>query len=250
MENGKEYLLLIDSATEVCSVALGKTDGTVIDRREEHTPNKHSELLALFADELLREIPGGARAGLSGVIISEGPGSYTGLRIGASFAKGLCWTLGIPLVVVPTTEALALGFLQSEEGWKLLSDHSDPLLLPMIDARRMEVYTAAYTSEGLLADGAEIRALVLTDDEDRAYLREISADRAAFFFGPGAEKAVPVMAELLGAKATFCPGITADASSMLHRGLEKMQKGERADVGYWTPFYLKEFQATTPKKKF
>lgn len=250
MEETKEYILLLDSATEVCSVALGKTDGTILSHKAETTPNKHSELLAFFADELLREIPGGAKRGLSGVVVSEGPGSYTGLRIGASYAKGLCWALGLPLVAVPTTEALVYSFLRSEAGQNLLSEKKDALLLPMIDARRMEVYGGVYTADAKLIEEAEIRAIVLTDEEDQAYLQRLVDDRDVIFFGNGAEKAIPVISELFGEKAAFCPEISADAGAMLDRGIRGIQKGESVDVGYWTPFYLKEFQATTPKKKY
>ena len=251
MNTDKSYVLLIDSATEVCSVALGKTDGTVVAAREERTPNKHSELLAPFADELLKSIPGGAKEGLRGVVISEGPGSYTGLRIGASYAKGLCWALGLPLVAIPTTEALAFALAETEEGKRLLESRPSALLLPMIDARRMEVYAAAYdrVAAGLSAS-SDIRALVLTDDADKSFLREAVGDREVLFFGSGARKAVEAMDGLFGSKALFCYDIIADAKAMLKEGLRLIETGKSVDVGYWTPFYLKEFQATTPKKKY
>ena len=254
MTKEKEYILLLDSATEICSVALGKTDGTIVAKREEITPNKHSELLAPFADELLGKLPGAIKDHLRSVVISEGPGSYTGLRIGASYAKGLCWTLGIPLVTVPSTEALALNFLENAELDEILDkelDSSDALLLPMIDARRMEVYTAIYDTAGRIIPESEIKALILTKDEDLSYLKERLQNKRVYLFGSGATKAVEPIENLLGkAQVTFTDGITIGAAGMLKRGLEKLSKDETVDVGYWTPFYLKEFQATTPKKKY
>ena len=240
----KDYLLLLDTATEVCSVALGRRDGTIVGEKEEHLPNKHSELLASFSGELLGLLPGGAAENLGGIVISAGPGSYTGLRIGASYAKGLSWTLGIPLAAIPTTEALALRIV----GSPLLAKHPDALLLPMIDARRMEVYAAFYTSVGRIVQGSDIRALVLTDDADLDYLKASAAGREILYFGSGAAKAVPVMEELYGNKALFVPDITAGAGAMLGRGIERIEAGETVQPDYWTPLYLKEFQATTPKK--
>ena len=250
MNADKSYVLLIDSATEVCSVALGKMDGTIVAAREERTPNKHSELLAPFADELLRSIPGGAKEGLCGVVISEGPGSYTGLRIGASYAKGLCWALGLPLVAITTTEALAYALAETAEGKRIMESHPEALLLPMIDARRMEVYTAVYDRTSGLYGSSEIRALVLTDDQDKAYLKEIVGDKEIIFFGSGASKAQAVMEELFGSKAFYCTDITADAKAMISKGTHFISEDQSVDVGYWTPFYLKEFQATIPKKKY
>ena len=250
MISEKNYLLLLDSATEVCSAALGRSDGTIVAEREELTPNRHSELLALFADELLREIPGGTKAGLRAVVVSEGPGSYTGLRIGASYTKGICWSLGLPLVTIPTTEALALAFLLDPHSKRCREQYPDALLLPMIDARRMEVYAALYDGEAREIPGSGTRALVLTDERDREILAGLADHRPLLFFGNGAEKAVPVMGELFGSRAAFCPGITARSGAMLARGFERLEKGETADIGYWTPFYLKEFQATTPRKKY
>ena len=249
--NSKQsYFLLLDSATEVCSVALCDEEGIVAGSKTELAPNRHSELLALFADELLKQIPGGAKESLRGVVVSEGPGSYTGLRIGASYAKGLAWALGIPLAAIPTTQALALALLESTEGRKLEVQYPGAVLFPMIDARRMEVYAAAYDASGKLFPTSEIRALVLTDEEDRRFIKEQIGDREVIYFGSGAGKAVSAMEELFGEKAHHCPGIVAGAAAMRQEGLRLIKAGKGVDVGYWTPFYLKEFQATTPKKKY
>lgn len=245
----KEYILLLDTATEVCSVALGRMDGTIIAHKEEATPNRHSEMLAPFVDELLLNASDpDIRKRLCGVVVSEGPGSYTGLRIGASYAKGLCWALGIPLISCTTTEALARAFLEREKQ----DGESDYLLLPMIDARRMEVYLAFYDPASIERNGreADVRALILTEEEGRDYLRSEVKDSKVVFFGSGAEKAVPVMESLFGERAVFVPGITAHAGSMLPVGIKAIREGRGEDVGYWTPFYLKEFQAMTPRRKF
>ena len=145
-------ILLIESSASVCSVALS-LDGKIISIREDHTGNKHAELLSVFCDEVLKE-SGTTPAALHAVAVSGGPGSYTGLRIGASTAKGYCFALNIPLIAIPTLEAMAWG-MKDEAG-------KEDLLCPMIDARRMEVYSAVFTPEILQVDPT---AAVVVDDE-------------------------------------------------------------------------------------
>ncbi len=167
-----EYFLLLDTSTEVCSVALGNRD-EIVDYEETKGSNKHAEQLADIAARMLSEID--YKRDLKGVGVSNGPGSYTGLRIGASYAKGLCWTLGIPLVSVMTTELLAMTIFDMEDEL----DYPHALLMPMIDARRMEVYTAIYTGSyddhyfGVVEPLTDIAAVVLTDEQSQARLQEI-----------------------------------------------------------------------------
>lgn len=237
----EEYYLLIDTSTEVCSVALG-TGEEIVDYKEYKGTNKHSELLAAMAGELLSRID--YKHTLKGVGVSNGPGSYTGLRIGASYAKGLCWTLGIPLASVMTTELLAMTLFEMEDEL----DYPDALLMPMIDARRMEVYTALYSGHyspsysGVVSPLTDIAAVILTDEESQERLKEIAGDRLLYYFGNGAEKAKPIFDDLLP-KSRLIYDLRPCADAMLEAVVGKIQRGETEDVAYWEPYYLKEYEA-------
>lgn len=232
-----EYYLLLDTSTDVCSVALATREG-IEDYREAKGSNKHSEQLAPLAASLLDKID--FRKSLRAVGVANGPGSYTGLRIGASYAKGLCWSLGIPLVSVMTTELLALTLLRERSFEEL----SDTLLLPMIDARRMEVYTALYRVESHagVMPVTEISAVVLTDEASRADLLQAAADRPVLYFGDGAAKADPLLRELLP-DAQLVEGVRPGASAMAATVISRLDAALVEDVAYWEPFYLKEYKA-------
>ena len=236
-----EYFLLLDTSTEVCSVALGNRD-EIVDYEETQGSNKHAEQLADIAARMLSKID--YKRDLKGVGVSNGPGSYTGLRIGASYAKGLCWTLGIPLVSVMTTELLAMTIFDMEDEL----DYPNALLMPMIDARRMEVYTAIYTGSyddhyfGVVEPLTDIAAVVLTDEQSQARLQEIVGDKLLYYFGNGAEKAKGIFDTILpGSHLIYDLHPRADA--MLGSVVKRISLGQTEDVAYWEPYYLKEYEA-------
>lgn len=227
------YILLIDGSTEVCSVALASEQSGVVASSFESAKSKQSERLAPMAHEVLSSLPEGGR--LEAVVVAEGPGSYTGLRIVAGYAKGLCMALGLPLYTITTTELLAHTFLSQR------SDIDEgALLIPMIDARRMEVYAGLYDHEATSL--TDIKALILTDSEVQDSIKEVIGEKNAYFFGSGAEKAVELFHEWLP-NAEYQPNIVPDASTMVQRAWALLADEEPQDVTYWEPFYLKEYQA-------
>jgi len=232
----KMVILAIDTSTKVCSAAVIATSGQtgantseVIASRIDRESGNHAKLLPVFIDELLTII---RQKGLKldAVTLSEGPGSYTGLRIGTSTAKGLCYGLDVPLIPIPTTEVLCAAVKKSHSS--LASN-----LLPLIDARRMEVYTALYDAQ--IQPLTEIRAVVV---ESRDSLT--SNSEAVYFFGDGAEKC----REILESETwQFVPDIVPNAACMGELA-EAKWKAEKAlktpnEVAYYEPFYLKEFMA-------
>ena len=237
----EEYYLLLDTSTEVCSVALGSR-AEIVDYEESSGTNKHAEQLAAMASRMLSRFD--YRRDLRGVGVAGGPGSYTGLRIGASYAKGLCWSLGIPLVSVMTTELLAMTLFDMEDEL----DYPNALLMPMIDARRMEVYTAIYTGSygadysGVVVPQTDIAAVVLTDEDSQLRIREIVGDKLLYYFGNGAEKAKGLFDELLPSSHLIYD-LHPRADAMLSRVIESIARGDTEDVAYWEPYYLKEYEA-------
>lgn len=224
------YFLGIETATKVCSVAIFKNE-QLIAFKEEAGSYAHSEKLAVFANELLSE-NNISFSELSVLIISKGPGSYTGLRIGVSFAKGLCYGLSIPLIAVDSLLSMASGaatFLEKNEGF----------LCPMIDARRLEVYTAIYNSE--LKQLEPISAVVLDESHAIKYL-----EKGTFYiFGDGAEKAVSILKH---PNLIYLETLLPSARNLIHAGLIKYQTQSFEDLAYFEPFYLKEFIALKSKK--
>ncbi|MEG2163331.1 MAG: tRNA (adenosine(37)-N6)-threonylcarbamoyltransferase complex dimerization subunit type 1 TsaB, partial [Bacteroidales bacterium] len=168
------------------------------------------------------------------VAVSCGPGSYTGLRIGVSMAKGVCFGLDIPLIAVSTTELLACSVIFNEKC------DEEALLCPMIDARRMEVYSAVYDRS--LSPVEPVRANIICADS----FKEILNERKILFFGDGAEKC---KSEIKHPNALFIDNIVPLASSMLALSERSLRNGNFEDTAYFQPFYLKEFQATLPKNK-
>lgn len=224
-------ILNIETSTDVCSVAVSR-DGACIFNREDHGGPNHAVRLGMFVDEALsyvdnRSIP------LDAVAVSCGPGSYTGLRIGVSMAKGICYGRGIKLVAVPTLELLAVPVLLEhdiEEG---------ALLCPMLDARRMEVYAGIY-------DRAlnEVRP-VLADVVDAVTYKEYLEKGKVYFFGNGACKC---MGSISNGNAVLIKGIEPLARNMFPLAEKRIAEGMFEDVAYFVPFYLKDFVAKTPKK--
>lgn len=228
-------ILLIETATEICSVAIA-AEGKIISCRENREGFRHSELLTSFTDELLKEAdlsPGQ----LDAVCVSKGPGSYTGLRIGVSAAKGICYALGIPLMAISTLESLAshvAGQLRAEDL------AGEILLCPMLDARRMEVYTALYDIWGQPVTG--ISAMIIQSDS----FAEMLSEKKIFFFGNGSLKCKTV---IHSSNARFLEDISASARFMseIAEGCYKQKRWE--NVAYFEPFYLKDFIPTIPRNK-
>ncbi len=224
-------ILHIETSTTVCSVAVS-IDTDIIFKKEEFEGPSHAVLLGVFVDEALsfidsRGIP------LDAVAVSCGPGSYTGLRIGVSMAKGICYGRNLPLLAVPTLKLLTVPVLLFED----LPDNA--LICPMLDARRMEVYSAIYTRE--LEMKKEISADVI---DEESYL-EFLDKQPVYFFGDGAAKCKQIITH---PNAHFIDDIHPLAQMMTPLAERSLLDEDFEDVAYFEPFYLKEFVATKPKK--
>ena len=225
-------ILNIDTSTNVCSVAVSQ-DGACIFDKEDHSGPNHAERLGAFVDEALSFIDNHAIP-LDAVAVSCGPGSYTGLRIGVSMAKGICYGRDVKLLAVPTLELLCVPVLLRE----MVTD-DDALLCPMLDARRMEVYAQLFTR--LLREVRPIQADVVDADTYREYLDK----HPVYFFGNGAMKCKEVIDH---PNAHFIEGNEALAKNMLPLAERRMAREEFEDVAYFVPFYLKDFVAKQPRK--
>jgi tRNA threonylcarbamoyladenosine biosynthesis protein TsaB len=226
-------ILLIETATQICSVALA-VDGTVVARRESDTPNAHSTCLSVFIDEVLKESHLTSRD-LGAVCVSAGPGSYTGLRIGVSTAKGFCYALGIPLLSGPTLLSMAALYYRQHPDY-----HG--LVCPMIDARRMECYTMIVERE-LRMKNEELRILRDTSADviEAGCFDEWLNRGEVMFIGDGAEKTK----EILGThpNAYYDNTFRLSAEGMLELAESRLHDGKTEDVAYFEPFYLKDFVA-------
>jgi tRNA threonylcarbamoyladenosine biosynthesis protein TsaB len=224
------FILNLESSTKVCSVSLAE-NGNTIAFRENFGEYVHAEKLTVFAQEAVQEA-GLTFANLSAVAVSKGPGSYTGLRIGVSAAKGFAYALDIPLISVSTLQSMAFS------ATKRL-DVKDKLLCPMIDARRMEVYTAIYDKNlNIICD-------VAAEIIDENSFSEIFDKHSILFFGDGASKCKPVFEEKPNA---FFAELEPSAIDLAELSYQKFKEQAFEDVAYFEPYYLKEFFTTTPKK--
>lgn len=223
-------ILNIETSTEVCSVTIAN-NGELLHKKETLEGLSHSELLTVFIEDLFVE-NNLKLSELDAVAVSKGPGSYTGLRIGVSVAKGLCYGLEIPLIAVNSLETMGTH--------AAINSTENMLFCPMIDARRMEVYTALYN-----ANGEEIKpvsAEIIEDD----FLAEYLNNNKILFFGNGAEKC---KTKITHRNAIFNGPQKTSAQFMQKLTQEKYNKKEFEDVAYFEPFYLKNFVATIPKNK-
>ena len=220
-----ERIILIETSTSLCSVALAE-DGAVTAYRESSAPKAHASLTAVFVQEVLQE-RGVTLSDCDAVCVSKGPGSYTGLRVGVSTAKGLCFGSGLPLIAVGTLDTLVA---QAEGEYKYI--------IPMIDARRMEVYACVFEN------GAQITKTepVIVDENSFA---EYLEQGPCLFIGDGAGKCADVIKH---PNAQFCQ-CNPKASAMLSPAMKAYNEKRFEDVAYFEPFYLKEFVATVSKKK-
>jgi tRNA threonylcarbamoyladenosine biosynthesis protein TsaB len=230
-------LLLLETATEVCSAALSR-DGKLLAFRETTAGFSHAEKLTVFLSELLED-PALVNRKPDAVCVSSGPGSYTGLRIGVSAAKGICFALDIPLLAVSTLDALAYQATHPENP-VFFPDEKNVLICPMLDARRMEVYTALYDSSGVPL--SDITAQVITGE---SFAEQLELNKVVFL-GNGADKCRDIIRH---PNATFKNDFHASARFMPSLAEEKFLKGEFEDLAYFEPFYLKDFMATIPKNK-
>lgn len=224
-------ILNIETSTDVCSVSVSQ-DGACIFSQEDHEGPNHAVKLGTFVDEALSFADNHAIP-LDAVAVSCGPGSYTGLRIGASMAKGICFGQDLKLIAVPTLELMAVPVLLREEV------EEGALLCPMIDARRMEVYSAVY--DRALHEVRGIQADVVDAETYREYL-----DRGpVYFFGNGAEKCMEVINH---PNARLIKGVEPLAKWMFPIAERRIAQEKYEDVAYFVPFYLKDFVAHQPKK--
>lgn len=221
-------ILSLETATKSCSVALAK-DGQLLASQEEVSERySHSEQLTVFIEQLLhtQKI---TFTDLDAIAVSKGPGSYTGLRIGVSTAKGLCYGLAKPLIAISTLEAMADGMAEKHPGLTYC---------PMIDARRMEVYCALFKQGKKLQD---ISAMVIDNTSFEAALSQ----EEILFFGDGADKCQETITH---ANARFMTNIYPSATNMVRLAEEACQKHSFEDVAYFEPYYLKDFVAGVKKK--
>lgn len=229
-------ILCIETGTDVCSVGLAR-DGEIISLRESDEGRDHAKKVAVFVDELLDEIDVMPDE-LDAIAVGKGPGSYTGLRIGVSFAKGMCYGLNIPLVAVGSLDALAevaredyeAGILPVE-GWR------ESYLCPMVDARRMEVYTQIFSASG--EPLSEVAAEIV-DENSFAQWRERGQ---LVMFGNGAAKCRSLLPDVQ------CVDVAPSARGLARLAEERFQRGEVEDIAYFEPFYLKDFVVIPSKKK-
>ena len=215
--------LLIETATKSCSVSLSSENKIIACKEEVNEQYSHAEKLTVFITELFKTQDFTIKD-LDAVAVSKGPGSYTGLRISVSTAKGFCYALDIPLISVSTLKAMAFGMAQKEKS---------DLYCPMIDARRMEVYNAFYNSTN-----KEIRGIQADIIEACSYQKEL--DKKVLFFGDGAEKCKQMIQH---PNARFIDGIFPSSKDMLEIANEKFAEKDFEDIAYFEPFYLKDFVA-------
>ncbi len=216
-------ILLIETATKNCSVSLSSENKIIACKEEVNEQYSHAEKLTVFITELFKTQDFTIKD-LDAVAVSKGPGSYTGLRISVSTAKGLCYALDIPLISVSTLKAMAFGMAQKEKS---------DLYCPMIDARRMEVYNAFYNSTN-----KEIRGIQADIIKVDSYQKEL--DKKVLFFGDGSEKCKQMIQH---PNARFIDGIFPSSKDMLEIANEKFAEKDFEDVVYSEPFYLKDFVA-------
>lgn len=225
-------ILNIETSTDVCSVALSNY-GECVFNQEDHKGPNHASRLGGFVDEALSFADSHAMS-IDAVAVSCGPGSYTGLRIGVSMAKGVAYGRGAKLIAVPTLELLCVPVLLDE-----LVNEDDALLCPMLDARRMEVYSQIFDRSL-----HEIRPIA-ADIVDASTYADYLADRPVYFFGNGAAKCMKVIG---GGNAHLVESVEPLAKNMFPLAEKRMAAQQFEDVAYFVPFYLKDFVAKTPKK--
>ena len=229
-------ILCIETSTEVCSVALA-VSGIAVATKEDTSGRNHAQMLTRFVEEVMKAKNISFNQ-LDAVAVSGGPGSYTGLRIGVSIAKGLCYASGLPMISIPALEALAHHVINLPD---ILGNRNDlPVLYcPMIDARRMEVYTAIYNDH--LVKVRDIQADIIDHSSFTTFLQH----HKIIFFGNGAEKCKMTIQH---PNAFFLENIGNSAVYMAALAEAAFEADNFVNVAYYEPFYLKDFVATIPTK--
>ena len=217
------YILNIETSTKACSVALHKNGELIVSREDVTTNFSHSEKLLKFISKLFSDTKL-SLSDLDAIAVSMGPGSYTGLRIGVSTAKGLCYGLDIPLISISTLKAMSFGM-----ALEIKAD----LYCPMIDARRMEVYSAFFD-----INNAEVRKIQADIIDENSYKKEL--EKKVVFFGDGSEK---IKEKIKHENAMFISNIHPSAKNMGLLSYQKFNKSLFEDLAYFEPFYLKDFVA-------
>ena len=223
-------ILHIETATEICSCALS-SNSQVLLSRENSQGQSHATSLGVFVEEIM-QFSRENDIKIDAVSVSSGPGSYTGLRIGVSEAKGLSYGLEVPLIAIPTHKIMA---------WMMRTGiEPDHLLCPMIDARRMEVYATIFNAN------LEVIRATSADIVDKESYAELLKNQKILFFGNGAEKCKGI---ILHPNASFIPAVKPKAEAMTALAENAFAAADFVDSAYFEPFYLKEFVATVPKNK-
>jgi tRNA threonylcarbamoyladenosine biosynthesis protein TsaB len=222
-KNPLTNILCIETTTTVCSVCVTENE-KVISIREINNGFTHAENLHIFIEEVLKEADL-SLSQINAVAVSKGPGSYTGLRIGVSAAKGLCYALNIPLISVDTLQSMAWGVANLNK--------EDVLYCPMLDARRMEVYCAVYNNK--FENVLPVNALVLDENSIQVF----NFKKPICFFGDGLSKSKTLLQKING--ATFIENIVPSAKNIATLAYKKMDLNQVENVALFEPFYLKEF---------
>lgn len=230
-------ILCIETGTDICSVGIAR-DGELVSLRESDEGRDHARKVGVFVDELLRE-SGIAPDDLDAVAVGKGPGSYTGLRIGVSFAKGLCYGLQKPLLAVGSLDALAAVAREDYEAGILQIEHwEDALLCPMIDARRMEVYAQVFDSKGVAQN--DVSAEIIDADSFSTFRNQ---GGPFVIFGNGARKCSEIL------DGVQLVDVAPSARGLARLAQQAFDAGKTEDIAYFEPFYLKDFMITTSKKR-
>ena len=219
-------ILNLETSSTNCSVSLSKDGETLVLKEDNNKGYSHAEKLHVFIDAVIKEA-GFSKNNLDAIAVSKGPGSYTGLRIGVSAAKGLCFALEVPLISISTLEALAHQVTEK-----------NGVIVPMMDARRMEAYTAVFDSNLNMKRGIE--AQIVFEDSFQEFLNVSKV----YFIGSAVEKTKTVIDH---SNAIFIEGKLPSASTMGELSHNKYQKSDTEDVAYFEPYYLKDFVAIKPK---
>ena len=228
-------IICLETATELCSVALIDSSG-VISLKESNESKSHASLLTLFIEEILKE--NSIRASdLDAIAVSKGPGSYTGLRIGVSAAKGLAYSAALPLIGIDTTLSMFYGI--SVNDFQPDYEENDTIFCPMLDARRMEIYYALYDNNGKILK--DITAEIITADT----FSNFPESQKIVLFGSGAAKCLDVIKRK---NIHHADDFRISASHMLKPVYDDFNKGRFEDVAYFEPLYLKDFITSQPRK--
>lgn len=221
------YILNIETATKNCSVSVAKNGKTISVKEINEGSFSHAEKLHEFIEVVIKNAQI-SFSDLHAVAVSKGPGSYTGLRIGVSAAKGICFAMDIPLIAVNTLNSLAHS-VKIDDGYKI----------PMLDARRMEVYSAVFDANNVLKEA--VSATIISETSFNHLLNE----KKVYFFGDGADKCKN---SIVHKNAHFIADKFPSAEEMATLSFEKYSNNDIEDVAYFEPFYLKDFIVTPPKK--